>query len=260
MPFGSIFSKFPSINLTTAEGIKINFKNNLLSKIALKIIGFPYIGLRLRAKKILNNLPKGNIKMLDAGFGTGIYSFSLANKVSAINAIDNSKEKVDYAKKINIFNNIKFERGDLKKLRFKNESFDLIICSEVLEHIKDDEKAFSELARVLAKNGTLLITVPFDSKKNKLSYKKYGHERVGYTKKDINDFCRKYKLTLIKSEGYSRNTTEKVSIIVDKIFMNNKIAMSLLFYPVYLISKIVDKLCKKSEPNGVFFNIKKTNN
>ena len=56
MPFGSIFSKFSYIDLTTAEGIRIKFKNSSISKAALKIIGFPHVGLRLRARKILRQL------------------------------------------------------------------------------------------------------------------------------------------------------------------------------------------------------------
>jgi 2-polyprenyl-3-methyl-5-hydroxy-6-metoxy-1,4-benzoquinol methylase len=50
-------------------------------------------------------------------------------------------------------------------LTFASYSFDLIICSDVLEHIKEDERAFYHLGRVIKKSGTLLITFPYDSKK-----------------------------------------------------------------------------------------------
>ena len=69
MPFGSVFSKFSYISLTTAEGVKFDLKNNLLSRIALNIIGFPHVELRLRARKIFKNLPemKKNMKVRMAG-------------------------------------------------------------------------------------------------------------------------------------------------------------------------------------------------
>ena len=50
---------------------------------------------------------------------------------------------------------------DIQKISIESESYDLIICFHVLEHIPDDRKAISELYRVLAKNGTALIQVPF---------------------------------------------------------------------------------------------------
>ena len=50
--------------------------------------------------------------------------------------------------------------GDGTKLPFADAAFDRVMASEVLEHIPDDDAAFSELARVLRPGGTLAITVP----------------------------------------------------------------------------------------------------
>ncbi|AHF68541.1 MULTISPECIES: class I SAM-dependent methyltransferase [Pseudomonas] len=43
---------------------------------------------------------------------------------------------------------------------YPNESFDFIVCSHVLEHVRDDAKAMSELYRVLAKGGSAILMVP----------------------------------------------------------------------------------------------------
>ena len=43
---------------------------------------------------------------------------------------------------------------------FKDASFDLIICTEVLEHLKTPEKMISEISRVLAKGGKAIISIP----------------------------------------------------------------------------------------------------
>jgi SAM-dependent methyltransferase len=51
---------------------------------------------------------------------------------------------------------------DIRALTFADETFDLAICSHVLEHIPDDRQAISELYRVLRPGGTLLVMVPFD--------------------------------------------------------------------------------------------------
>jgi ubiquinone/menaquinone biosynthesis C-methylase UbiE len=50
--------------------------------------------------------------------------------------------------------------GDALNLPFRDETFDRIICSEVMEHVRDDNLACSELSRVLKKGGSMAITVP----------------------------------------------------------------------------------------------------
>lgn len=50
--------------------------------------------------------------------------------------------------------------ADVQALKWENEYFDLIICSHVLEHVKDDKKSMRELNRVCRINGRLLVMVP----------------------------------------------------------------------------------------------------
>ncbi len=50
--------------------------------------------------------------------------------------------------------------ADLTDLPFETASFDVVICSHVLEHVPDDRKAMSEICRVLAPAGTALLMVP----------------------------------------------------------------------------------------------------
>lgn len=51
---------------------------------------------------------------------------------------------------------------DIQKLPFPDNSFDLILCNHVLEHIPNDRQAMRELFRVLRTNGTALLLVPQD--------------------------------------------------------------------------------------------------
>ncbi|WP_209389274.1 methyltransferase domain-containing protein [Chryseobacterium sp. RR2-3-20] len=50
---------------------------------------------------------------------------------------------------------------DITNINTENEKFDLVVCYHILEHIVDDQKAMSELYRVLKTNGTVLIQTPF---------------------------------------------------------------------------------------------------
>jgi SAM-dependent methyltransferase len=52
---------------------------------------------------------------------------------------------------------------DLLNLPFDSNCFDLVICSHVLEHIPDDQKAINEILRVLKVNGKAFIQVPIDN-------------------------------------------------------------------------------------------------
>jgi len=67
-------------------------------------------------------------------------------------AIDLEPEAYDYT-----VNTIAMDLTDLK---FDDNSFDVIICSHVLEHIPDDAKAMSEMHRVLKADGWAIINVP----------------------------------------------------------------------------------------------------
>ena len=51
---------------------------------------------------------------------------------------------------------------DITNLLFKDNSFDVIICNHVLEHVNDDRKALKELFRVLKIGGWAIITCPID--------------------------------------------------------------------------------------------------
>lgn len=50
--------------------------------------------------------------------------------------------------------------ADVNNLPFKKNAFDLVICSEVLEHIPDHKKAVSEIMRVLKHGQNLVVSVP----------------------------------------------------------------------------------------------------
>ncbi|MGV6845305.1 MAG: class I SAM-dependent methyltransferase [Lutibacter sp.] len=58
-------------------------------------------------------------------------------------------------------------KADICNLPFQTESFDVVICNHVLEHILDDEKAMSELYRVLKPKGFGIFQVPLDQDRQK---------------------------------------------------------------------------------------------
>ena len=108
--------------------------------------------------------------VLDMGCGAGRHAFETVRRGCRIVALDqNLHELVDVrntfaamieAGELNARVQGQPVSGDALKLPFSNETFDRIICSEVLEHIPDDEIAIRELARVLRPGGSIAVTVP----------------------------------------------------------------------------------------------------
>ena len=50
---------------------------------------------------------------------------------------------------------------DIENLTFPNESFDLVITEDIFEHVRNYEKGFKEIFRVLKKGGYHIFTIPF---------------------------------------------------------------------------------------------------
>lgn len=69
--------------------------------------------------------------------------------------------------------------ADVHCLPFKNEEFEMVLCTEVLEHTKNPQLAVNEMMRVLKKNGLIVLTTRFvyplhDSPNDFFRFTKYG--------------------------------------------------------------------------------------
>jgi SAM-dependent methyltransferase len=105
-----------------------------------------------RTEDLLNILPKGRRTILDVGARDGRFSKLLTAYFEEVTALDLQKPAFDIPGVVAV-------AGDVTQLPFPADSFDCVFCTEVLEHVRDIEKACSELARV-AKH-ELILGVPF---------------------------------------------------------------------------------------------------
>ena len=120
-----------------------------------------------------------NKKILDFGSGNGFTANHFA-KDNEVIAIEPNKDMLIDAYKEHLYKQIIGDINDLKS--FDDESFDLIICHNVLEYIDDKREVVNKLARVLKKGGTLSIV---------------KHNRVGRVMQMavlLDDFARANKL------------------------------------------------------------------
>lgn len=116
---------------------------------------------RQRINRVINlikKLPKKKGQALDLGCGRGIYTRIMKEAGFMVCGIDLSKEEIYWARKFS--KNIVFMEKSIESLPFKDNTQDLIICSEVLEHMDNPEKALFEIKRVLKKGGYAIISMP----------------------------------------------------------------------------------------------------
>ena len=99
--------------------------------------------------------------ILDIGCAGGHLMRMLQEKgFTDITGIDISQKALDQSREKDIE---KVYLRDASQTGFPDESFDVIVSGDILEHIKDDRKAITEWKRVLRKNGRLIIFVPAHS-------------------------------------------------------------------------------------------------
>lgn len=96
--------------------------------------------------------------VLDVGCGEGFTLKKLEEKkIGKKNeGIDYSAEAIKIGKKI--YPELNLAKGNIYDLKYEDNSFDLLICTEVLEHLADPVKAIEEMKRVTSKY--ILLSVP----------------------------------------------------------------------------------------------------
>jgi SAM-dependent methyltransferase len=95
-------------------------------------------------------------RILDAGCGSGRNMVELA-RFGAVTAIELSDTSVALARERDVGEVIS---GSVLEMPFAEDSFDLAVSLDVIEHLEDDLAALRELRRTVAPGGALLITVP----------------------------------------------------------------------------------------------------
>ena len=99
-------------------------------------------------------------KILDVGCGNGNISLFLGNKGYIVKGIDVSNKAIEIAKSKNIFPHVDFECLPAEELSANGDKYDVVVCSEVLEHLEKPENLLNTLYNLLKEDGKLIVTVP----------------------------------------------------------------------------------------------------
>ena len=147
-------------------------------------------------KKLLNK----NDVVLDIGCGDGKLTSLISGKVKKVIGIDNQQFPLDMAEVIidgQGIKNVEFENKDGVNFDYKDESFDKVVCFDMIEHIPEEQtnKLVKNIARVLKKDGWVCITTP---NRKFLTSRIFGHNLI---EKHYKEYC-KEELTKMFSEDF----------------------------------------------------------
>jgi ubiquinone/menaquinone biosynthesis C-methylase UbiE len=135
-----------------------------------------------------SQVPQG-YRVLDAGAGTGPYRHFFSHCDYRTHDFGQASNTVGQYTHLDYV-------SDITKIPVPDQSFDIILCTEVLEHLPEPIKAIKEFARILGPKGKLLISAPLGSRLHQEPYHFYG----GFTPYWYQIFLQKYGFIILSIE------------------------------------------------------------
>lgn len=149
--------------------------NSLIRCHYLPIIRIVY---RKRIQMVTSLIPEDPIDtLLDIGYGPGMLFPELSKRCQRLHGVDIHKEfpvikRMLERSRIPSYLTV----GDLRYLNYKKSSVDAIVCSSVLEHLRDLSPAISEISEVLKENGIAVVGFPVKNKITKFLFRLLGFD------------------------------------------------------------------------------------
>lgn len=146
---------------------------------------------------------------------------------------------------------IKWDYGDLDiisditDIPVEDGSFDVVMCTEVLEHVADPQRVLEELTRVLKPNGHLILTAPFCSLTHFAPYHFYS----GFNRYFYEEWLKKYNYEILEMESngnFFEYIAQEILRIPNVVKQYNKSKTSYLqLLLIFLMVKMLEKLSIK---------------
>lgn len=170
---------------------------------------------------------------LDVGTSSGTNLILLRDLgFSHVTGLDPSTEAVEYCARREL---PPVRLGRIEAMPFENDSMHLILATDVLEHIPDDDAAMAEISRVLVSGGHVLISVP-------------AFPSLWGLQDEVSHHLRRYRMKALASK------VQKAGLEIEQSFHFN----FLLFGPIWLarqvLSQLKPKVASENAINTPFIN------
>lgn len=109
--------------------------------------------------ELIRSCPAGS-KVLDIGCGNGLITSAIAKAGFTVLGIDSSEKAIGLARQYQAAPNVRFNVSSADQLTADGESFNAVVCSEVLEHLHEPRQLLVTIRQLLRPNGVLIVTVP----------------------------------------------------------------------------------------------------
>jgi len=187
-----------------------------------------FVARRELAIQFLSQVAPKNALILDVGCGTGKGQEAFGS-LGTVYGVDFSQDALTFCHERGLE---RIARANAEALPIQSEKFDVVVTLDTIEHVPDDYKAISEIARVLKPGGHLLINVP--------AYQwLWGPHDVA----------------LMHYRRYSRTQVRK--LLVSNGFVIERLSYHIFFlFPLVALSRFMSKF-KKGEPDAKLPNLPK---
>jgi ubiquinone/menaquinone biosynthesis C-methylase UbiE len=106
------------------------------------------------------SVPPGGKRIIDCGCGAGEYVWSLLTEGADAWGIEYDETKVHRFRLAHPAEAHRVQVGDIERMEIDDESYDVALVSEALEHVPNDRKALAEIHRILKPGGYLVVFAP----------------------------------------------------------------------------------------------------
>jgi 2-polyprenyl-3-methyl-5-hydroxy-6-metoxy-1,4-benzoquinol methylase len=218
---------------------------------------------RLRAWHVIKQLKRFGFwgpeprTMLDAGGGEGAFSYWFAKKFPEWRVVvaDNEAATLERGHRIKAglkLSNLEIRAADLRDPS-EEKAYDVVLCTDVLEHIEEDELVVKHLAMALKPGGILIITSPSVPQPKHLALVRWRERRIGFQPSDYghvrDGYSERQLEMLFDNAGLEVETVHRTfgkfgTLMFDIFFVTgdnrpNTLVYAALF-PVYMALALLD--------------------
>jgi 2-polyprenyl-3-methyl-5-hydroxy-6-metoxy-1,4-benzoquinol methylase len=228
-------------------------------KLYVRVFGLPDTIVQQQARSVLRFLRGRSFSsLLDVGCRQGHYSIRIARLYSdvKVRGIDVDGESVSVGESVRKalgLKNLSFEKEDVSSLHAE-ESYDVVLLLQVMEHLVDDLTALRNVHRVLRDTGILVITVPNlnlkseRARKLRKHVKIQSHVRQGYRPSDIERLLEQAGFKIQRMEFLSGVIGQRVERM-ERFLKDHAPSLFALAYPLCYVLSFFD-VCPQERNNA----------